>query len=144
MDALLKVAQLAPLITAMIAVIAAFFAWHQIRLNRQNEAKQQFLNLLDECVKHPLLAIGQIEHTLEARAAYHWFLSKLLMSSESILENFPSDIAWKNTIKRNLSAHVVNFETADIEKYCYSEALNRIIIEIEQGNVQAILSGKRS
>jgi hypothetical protein len=142
MESILKYAALGPVVTAFVALFAAVLAFKQVKLNRQNEAKRQFLNLLDECLKNPLLSVGEFEETPAGRVTYHWFLSKLLMSSESLLENFPNDVAWRTAIKQNLAAHARNLDVADI-KNSYSVELNGLIQEIRADTLTVDLASSR-
>ncbi len=134
MDLALKYAPLAGFSTALVGLVALIFAYTQIRIHRQNEAKRQFLNFLDECIKYPQLAEGKISaQDADSMARYRWFLFKLLMCSESIMEVFPKDQAWLNAVMENVSPHV-DFICKQIDLSCYSLQMREEIAAMANGN----------
>jgi hypothetical protein len=134
LELLLKFAPLGSLITATVAVCAAIFAWTQIKLNRQNEAKRQFLNFLDECIKYPLVAEAKHNHdNIEDMHRYRWFVFKLLMCSESILDEFPGDEEWKNAVIENISPHI-KFIEKNVIMRCYSIKMQSEVDKLLNGN----------
>ena len=133
MELLLKYAPISSLVTAFVALAGAWFAWNQVKLNRQNEAKRQFSNFLDECIKHPKLAEARVkDFDQDDHLRYRWFIFKLLMCSESILEVFPDDKPWIDAVMENVSPHI-NFISKHVEMRCYSEHM--------QGEVRRLLAG---
>jgi hypothetical protein len=128
------VLRLAPLGTMIVGITALIYARRQIQINRENEAKRQFVNFLDECIKYPLLAGNKdgdpiVLENPEQRFRYHWFLSKLLMASESILEITKGDIAWSSTLRENMKAHLPYIRDGHVRFQSYSHALRELITE---------------
>jgi hypothetical protein len=126
------VARLAPLATATVGIAALLYARQQIRINRENEAKRQFLNFLDECIKYPMLAGDRHGNGVkldgqEQEFRYHWFLSKLLMASESILEVTQGDMAWRSAVIENLRAHLPYIRDGNVRYQSYSLQLQSLI-----------------
>ena len=133
LDILLR---LAPFGTTIVGIFALLYARQQIKINRENEAKRQFISFLDECIKYPLLAgnrrgdpvvIDVSNHEDEVR--YHWFLSKLLMASESILEIAKNDPAWSNTVRENMKAHLFYIRDGNVRLGSYSKDLQSLVLE---------------
>jgi hypothetical protein len=136
MEILLKFAPLSALLTSLIGVVALSFAYAQIKTHRQNEAKRQFVNFLDECMKYPLLAEGRVDMSdVENTARYRWFIFKLLMCSESILEVFPEDEAWINAVMENVEPHV-GFIKTHTDLSCYSLQMRSEIEAMANGNLR--------
>lgn len=126
------VLRLAPLGTLIVGLTALLYARRQIQINRENEAKRQFVSLLDECIKYPSLAgnrdgdpIMLVDQEQENR--YHWFLSKLLMASESILDITKGDEAWRNTVRENMKAHLNYMREGKVRFQSYSDELTLLI-----------------
>jgi hypothetical protein len=128
------VLRLAPFGTLCVGIAALLYARQQIRINRENEAKRQFVSFLDECIKYPLLAGNKNGDRVavadqEQQWRYHWFLSKLLMASESILDVTSGDEAWRNTVRENMKAHIGYIRDGHVRLASYSHELQSLIVE---------------
>jgi hypothetical protein len=70
-------AQIAPLLTPVVALIAVIFAWLELRLNRANQrettAKATFREFLKICVQNPDLAYGK--SSPDKQNEYEWFVA---------------------------------------------------------------------
>jgi hypothetical protein len=139
-------ARLAPLGTLIVALTAIVIAYNQLRTARQNEAKKQYFNYLDECVKYPKLAAGKYEEN--EKLAYIWFLNKALTAHESIYEVFPKDKHWGKAIKNHLHLHILNFTFISdefggkIDLDSYSEEFQILIRSIENEIINAAEANK--
>ncbi|MGJ4957746.1 hypothetical protein ACQR1H_19035 [Bradyrhizobium sp. HKCCYLRH2015] len=97
-------AKLAPLVTALVAVVAVAIAWRQFHLNRQNQrettANATFREFLKLCVQYPDLADGKPSINKDK---YEWFVAHFLWAAEELLE-FDRD-EWEKNLKLHLSYH---------------------------------------
>ncbi len=135
-DNIVEVAKIGPLITAAVASLAFAIAWRQLKTVRQNEAKRQFVSFLDASAN--MANIYSNNRVLDEKFydkngtdfnyGYFVLLAKGLMSFEEILEQFPNDTAWRNTIKGHLEMHAGAFKHVELESY--SLALQRMIGEV--------------
>ena len=141
-----KLAVLAPLGTFIVATLALCFAYFQIKIAKQNEAKRQFLNYLDVAVAYPLLGHGNIEFDKnflskqyfeelisvesksEDRIRYIWIRAKLFQSCESLLDAFPNDVTWQAVVKANIYNHLKN--TNEYELDFYSKQFGKIFRQV--------------
>lgn len=99
-------ARLAPLGTFIVAVTAITVAMRQWKTVRQNEAMKQYMSYLDDCMKHPELAIGKYDG--DSLKFYNQFLNKALWAHETILKEFSHDLQWKSSTLKHLTPHIKN------------------------------------
>ncbi|WP_315766159.1 MULTISPECIES: hypothetical protein [unclassified Bradyrhizobium] len=133
-------AKLAPLATALIALVAVAIAWRQFHLNRKNQrettAKTTFREFLKLCVLHPKLAYGKSPSDgVSDTDEYEWFVASFLYAAEELLEYDGED--WTTNLKLHLSYHADFLRTNERFRKedfpAYSPALQRFIRENVEG-----------
>ncbi len=104
-------ANIATCAAAIIAIIAAFIAYHQINISRQETRKSTAFNSYNQylllCINNPEYAEGMgkpSQRTVEY-SKYRWFVSTMLFSFEQILDVQPEDKEWEKTILSQLKRH---------------------------------------
>jgi hypothetical protein len=131
--------KIAPLGTFCVALTAIFIAWNQLRTARQNEAKKQFSSYLDDCIRNDnfLKYTGQQNGENEFYINYRYFVAKMLMAFESILEVYPKDKEWNNVINSALKHHADYLRARNSNNAKYTEKLQNIINDVIQNTPQA-------
>jgi hypothetical protein len=97
-------AQLAPLLTPIVAAAAVAVAWGQLRSNRINQrettAKSIWRDHLRLAIEYPDLAFGKYEE--DQKSKYEWFIAHLLWASEEILD---FDTNWESNVEVSVGYH---------------------------------------
>jgi hypothetical protein len=127
-------AQIAPLLTPVVALIAVIFAWLQLRLNRANQrettAKATFREFLKICVQNPDLAYGK--SSPDKQNEYEWFVAYFLWATEEILEYSHKD--WEANLRLHMTYHkdfLRNNQRFHIEDFpTYSTAVQAPIVSV--------------
>ena len=139
-----KLAELATVIAAVVAIVAIFFGWRQftaqVHLQREATAKSIFRDYLMAAVDYPRFAsphlceIDYKKETFDGEAEtyqrYTWFVSVLLLASDQILQIKPTE-TWMRSIKVQLAYHwrylLKDFEALRPE---YSDVLGALVDEV--------------
>jgi len=105
-------AQIAPGLTPLVAALAVFVAWSQLRSNRVNQRETTAKGAFREYLK---LAFDKQEFANPDYAAlkadpnkldqYHWFLAYLLWTCEEVLSYTKDDKIWRANLFANLNQH---------------------------------------
>ena len=104
-------ANIATCAAAIIAIIAAFIAYYQIKSSRQETRKSTAFNSYNQylllCINNPQYADGMEKPSqrTEHYSKYRWFVSTMLFSFEQILDVQPQDEEWEKTIISQLKLH---------------------------------------
>jgi hypothetical protein len=130
LEALRTLAQIA---TPIVAAVAVFVAWVQLRRNRTNQrettAKGIWREYLRLALEYPEFARGNFQTSDKPR--YEWFVNYLLWGSEEILEFDPT---WEANVRANLGYHHrffqddTNFRNTDL--ILYSQKIQKLVAEV--------------
>jgi hypothetical protein len=103
-------AQIAPLLTPIVALIAVLVAWRQLALNRANQrettAKATFREYLRLAVQYPELSWNNYK-TLKGDdlERYKWLVGYLLWSTEELLEFKAKEDVWTRNLRMLAGYH---------------------------------------
>lgn len=127
-------AQVAPLFTLAIALIAVWVAWRQLNLNRvgqrENTAKATFREYLKLAVEYPSFAEGQYPSDPAEQERYKWFVGYFLWAAEELLAYAPEDNTWNRNLQMIANQHGGYFRSPDFteEEYgTYSSSTQALI-----------------
>lgn len=96
-------------VTALIALVALFFARHQIRMSREIDALNAYEKLHHLCLQFPEFAVGysiDAETSASKQSQYFTFVMSTLLTIERILVLFPKDPAWRAAFVDDLNRHM--------------------------------------
>jgi hypothetical protein len=137
---------LAPGLTPLVALIAVWVAYRQLKLNRRSQrettAKATFREYLKLAFEHPDLAEGDYQRLVQAGKAdkHSWFVGYFLWAAEEILEYAPRNRQRRKNLQMQADKHRAYFEENEVfnkvEKGTYSRRTRKLI-------ERAIQSGKK-
>jgi hypothetical protein len=107
------------LVTAAIASVAALLALWQIRSSRETSALVAYAGFHDLCLQYPELATDVDVASLSSIEGnrYHWFVMRLLLTIESIMNLYPRDKAWAAAVTEDLACHRSYLSSADFDRH---------------------------
>lgn len=130
-------ANIAVVITAIIALLAVFIAYKQLISNRKESSKNIAYNICQQylmlCINNPDLSKGLAKPPTFSMdfEKYKWFISAMLLAFEQIIESQKNDAKWRATIKSQLLIHreflKISRTVRDKE---WDEELHKIIEEV--------------
>jgi hypothetical protein len=104
LEQLKDLAQLAPLLTSIVAAVGVGVAWKQLDRNRTNQrettAKGIWRDYLRLAIEHPDFAFGRYNEAEQSK--YEWFIAYLLWGAEEILE---FDASWERNVEVTVGYH---------------------------------------
>jgi hypothetical protein len=103
-------AQIAPLLTPVVALIAVLVAWRQLALNRANQrettAKATFREYLRLAAQYPELSRHNYESLKDDDLErYKWLVGYFLWSAEELLEFTPKEDVWSRNLQMLAGYH---------------------------------------
>jgi nitrate reductase gamma subunit len=112
-------AQIAPIVTLVVALFALVLAWRQLALNRANQrettAKTTFRDYLKLAVEHPELSAGNYEVVAKddkLLEQYEWFVGYFLWAAEELFEFAPQEDVWGRNLQMLANYHCAYFKNS--------------------------------
>ena len=141
---IVTIADVATFIATVIAVIALYFAWAQLKsqsgqLKSQREATVLgiYRQYLDLAVRYPQYAQPNYTELSKHRGSdlytqYEWFVSSMLYACEAALDLFSDRQDWMEGIKEQLRYHLEYLNTTDFTDYekHWNRELRHLIAEV--------------
>ena len=129
-----QLSNLGSVVTAVCAIIAIVVAICQISTSRKISAIDAYASYLELAFNHPLFSSGFQTLTKEQKEQYEWYVSRMLMACERILELRKSD-KWKEAIKTQLRFHRDYLNSEDFSLYMkhYPASLQEMIEDAQKG-----------
>jgi len=136
-----KLGGLATVITAIVAVAAAIFAWRTIESSRASQqeatAKDIYRDYLRLAFDNPKLANPRAfenPERLKQDEKYRWFVAFMLNSCDEIARSQPEDNSWRKAIIEDLKFHVDYLKSSQFKedggRSLYSLELRDIIDDV--------------
>ncbi|MDC6623156.1 hypothetical protein N4Q63_15110 [Leclercia adecarboxylata] len=130
-------ANIAAVVTAIIAFFAALVAYKQLISNKKESGKNIAYNIYHQylllCINNPTLSKGIAKPATFSLdfEKYKWFVSAMLLAFEQIIESQKNDNKWRATIKSQLLIHKEFLKVSrTVRDKEWDEELHKIIEEV--------------
>jgi hypothetical protein len=101
---IISVSDVASVISAAAAAVAAYFAFRTITESRRRDAEQQAFEYirkyLEIAIEHPDLSTEGGKKKAEQK--YEWYVSFILLTAKSVLQAFPDNAVWRKLMREQL------------------------------------------